>query len=112
MSLVFNLNERNVSYVLTQQFSANILKSFFVSDSEVKKCSTLHWHIIRRPGANVIKLFTSVIYKWGEYFGFFIIWKPLQPSLKLASKVEAYPNEQSRVFLRRIEEKETLLQNL
>jgi hypothetical protein len=34
------------------------------------------------------------------------------PSLKLASKVEAYPNEQSRVFLRRIEEKETFLQNL
>ena len=48
------------------------------------------------PGPNVIKLFTSVIYKFSQYARVFVSGKPFQPSLMFVRKVGAYPSGVSK----------------
>jgi hypothetical protein len=46
-----------------------------------------------RPGPNVIKLFTDVIYEFSYYARVFVPSNPFQPSLMFADKARAYPSE-------------------
>ncbi len=44
-----------------------------------------------RPGANVIKLFTAVIYKFSLYARVFVLDKPFHSCLIFVGKGEAFP---------------------
>ncbi len=43
------------------------------------------------PGANVIKLFTDVLYECSSLARVFVTYKPFQPSLMFAGKAKSLP---------------------
>jgi hypothetical protein len=49
--------------------------------------------ITPRPGPNVIKLFTSVIYECLSQASVFVLLRPFRASLMFVSKAGAYPCE-------------------